>query len=425
MDRLPILVTGENISKILAVPALPKGTASIEANSIKETLEDWGITDRISAMCFDTTAVNSGQRMGVINQLPRMIGKKMLPLACRHHVAEVVLKHVFEVVGDESRSGTFDEFRSFQLKLNDGIIDVKKYRTAMTYSALRRQVMPWKDSVIAFCLEQLQIRQPRGDYKELLELVVMFLGANPPQGPRFRKAGAISRARWMARAIYTLKIWMLGGQLKEIGTTLMNHYKTICVFIAQCYVKFWFRLTLAAAAPRVDLEFDKAAFDFQEKKYSQIAIRAFSNHLWYFSGSTIALSFFDNEVETEEKREMVKALTKSKIQTVDEQNQYKPPCKPTEIHKNSCLSDFITAQSYDFFEILNIDKDFLTKDPEEWPQMKEYIVAQKRVQALQVVNDIAERAVKLASDFNGKLTKDPDQEQFLLQVVEYHRSLNK
>lgn len=57
--------------------------------------------------------------------------------------------------------------------------------------------------------------------------------------------------------------------------------------------------------------------------------------------------------------------------------------------------------------------------------MKEYIVAQKRVQALQVVNDIAERAVKLASDFNGKLTKDPDQEQFLLQVVEYHRSLNK
>ena len=78
MDRLPILVTGENISKILAVPALPKGTASIEANSIKETLEDWGITDRISAMCFDTTAVNSGQRMGVINQLPRMIGKKML-----------------------------------------------------------------------------------------------------------------------------------------------------------------------------------------------------------------------------------------------------------------------------------------------------------------------------------------------------------
>lgn len=74
---------------------------------------------------------------------------------------------------------------------------------------------------------------------------------------------------------------------------------------------------------------------------------------------------------------------------------------------------------------MNIGTDFLSKHPEEWLDINEYICAQKRVQALQVVNDIAERAVKMTTDFNGKLTKDLDQEQFLLQVVEYHRLINK
>ncbi len=43
------------------------------------------------------------------------------------------------------------------------------------------------------------------------------------------------------------------------------------------------------------------------------------------------------------------------------------------------------------------------------------------VDSLKVVNDIAERAVALARDFNGSLSRDPEQQQFLLQVVEHHR----
>jgi hypothetical protein len=41
--------------------------------------------------------------------------------------------------------------------------------------------------------------------------------------------------------------------------------------------------------------------------------------------------------------------------------------------------------------------------------------------SLKVVNDIAERAVALARDFNGSLSRDSEQQQFLLQVVEHHR----
>lgn len=40
---------------------------------------------------------------------------------------------------------------------------------------------------------------------------------------------------------------------------------------------------------------------------------------------------------------------------------------------------------------------------------------------LSVVNDAAERAVKLISDFNRALTFDEADKQYLLQVVEHYR----
>ena len=45
------------------------------------------------------------------------------------------------------------------------------------------------------------------------------------------------------------------------------------------------------------------------------------------------------------------------------------------------------------------------------------------MRALKVVNDCAERAVRLAADFNEVLTKNADQRQLLYQVVEHHRKL--
>ena len=43
------------------------------------------------------------------------------------------------------------------------------------------------------------------------------------------------------------------------------------------------------------------------------------------------------------------------------------------------------------------------------------------VRNLKVTNDTAERGVKLVSDFSKILTKDPEDLQNVLQVVEQHR----
>ena len=45
---------------------------------------------------------------------------------------------------------------------------------------------------------------------------------------------------------------------------------------------------------------------------------------------------------------------------------------------------------------------------------QQYLDAPERVKAFGVVNDSAERAVKLVSDYNNRITIDPDQENYLL-----------
>jgi hypothetical protein len=44
-----------------------------------------------------------------------------------------------------------------------------------------------------------------------------------------------------------------------------------------------------------------------------------------------------------------------------------------------------------------------------------------KVKSLKVVNDAAERGVALIQTFNGILTNQEEEKQFLLQVVEKHR----
>ncbi|KAF0688902.1 Uncharacterized protein FWK35_00037516, partial [Aphis craccivora] len=43
---------------------------------------------------------------------------------------------------------------------------------------------------------------PREDYRELLDLSIIYLGGVPPGGIKFRKPGAYHMARWIAKAIY-------------------------------------------------------------------------------------------------------------------------------------------------------------------------------------------------------------------------------
>lgn len=55
-------------------------------------------------------------------------------------------------------------------------------------------------------------------------------------------------------------------------------------------------------------------------------------------------------------------------------------------------------------------------DPAGWKNNNFYQSGKKSSDALHIVNDTAERGVKLMEEYNQKFTKNQNQNQFLLQV---------
>ena len=58
-------------------------------------------------------------------------------------------------------------------------------------------------------------QKPRGDYLELLNLCIVFLGESTTTSEfnvKFMTPGATDNARWMGKAIYCLKIYLFQGK---------------------------------------------------------------------------------------------------------------------------------------------------------------------------------------------------------------------
>lgn len=63
-----------------------------------------------------------------------------------------------------------------------------------------------KTEIVQYIRDQLSLHQPRDDYRELLQLCLAFLGEDLLKA--FSPTGAVSHARWMGKAIYSLKIFL-------------------------------------------------------------------------------------------------------------------------------------------------------------------------------------------------------------------------
>lgn len=73
------------------------------------------------------------------------------------------------------------------------------------------------------------------------------------------------------------------------------------------------------------------------------------------------------------------------------------------------------------FKRLNIDTTFLSENPSSWEQSTSYLRARSTLSSITVVNDTAERGVKLMLDFNGLFAANEEQKQYVLHCVEDHR----
>ena len=109
-------------------------------------------------------------------------------------------------------------------------------------------------------LEQRELKL-RGEYKEFLELVIIFLGDVPARGVQFMKPGAIHHAPWMTKVIYCLKIWMFKAQFK-LNLKEEKGLQHMCIFIVRIYLKAWISAPEASGAPYNDLLLLKSLLEY-------------------------------------------------------------------------------------------------------------------------------------------------------------------
>ncbi|XP_025411715.1 uncharacterized protein LOC112684409 [Sipha flava] len=76
----------------------------------------------------------------------------------------------------------------------------------------------------------------------------------------------------------------------------------------------------------------------------------------------------------------------------------------------------LNNKSWKLFQRFKISFNFLREDPSTWKALDEYIQAKEILSALKVVNDTAERGIKLMEEYNEKFTKNEDQKQFILHI---------
>lgn len=100
--------------------------------------------------------------------------------------------------------------------------------------------------------------------------------------------------------------------------------------------------------------------------------------------------------------------------------EFGKPSFPAEVTLASSLADFVNPDSWFMFHILQLDSQFLSAEVSDWEMSAAYQTSARNVEALNVVNDSAERGVKLTSDFLS-FAKGEEHFQNILQVVEDER----
>ena len=151
---------------------------------------------------------------------------------------------------------------------------------------------------------------PRGDYKELLDLMDVHLGNATSY--RFQKPGAVHKARWMGKQLYCYKLILLQEYLpRGIATKdqikIMEHIVQFCTFVLN---DWWLNCSVATSAPRQDLTLLQNIKNYKEidECLAKSAEKAFLRHTWYMVGEMVPLAMWDEDLVVEQKQGLADAI---------------------------------------------------------------------------------------------------------------------
>lgn len=447
-ERLAVIVGNSCEIKLLGVPAYPPGTdkktGDIIANLTTNLLNSWNCSDSIVNMSFDTTASNTGHITAACVAIQERLGKALLWSACRHHIGEIILSHVFDDLKIEASKSpdisVFKRFRKHYTLLqfvedsdSEIPINLSKFDDSSFSESAKTLIDECKNNVIK--LAKSNVVFCRGDYLEFVQLCLLFLVDDPNEitAANFKRPGALHKARWMAKLIYSIKICLFQHQIQELPAgTITTHQQVLKIrnfvnFVTLVYSSWWMTCTSVFDAPWNDLQFFHLLIKYSviNSEISESAIKAFTNHLWYVTEETVPLALWSDKVPEADRRVLADSMLAIRPANLSNPKHrfgmgFGKPKFPKKIDDSSTLSDFVGIDSWFLFFILKLDSEFMVEDVKQWPNCISYQTSKTNLKGINVVNDCAERGIKLTNDFLTS-AKTEDHYQNILQVVEHDR----
>lgn len=182
-------------------------------------------------------------------------------------------------------------FKRFREKWDD----IPKHK--MTPLVVTKKWSTLKDTVVSFLKGVTHF--PRNDYKELLDLTLAVLGETPAKFT-WKKPGPIHHARWMAKIIYAIKIYLLRDQGSLYGLTCeeLKQVKRFVRFGTLLYVKPWLEAPLGIDAATNDIDLWNSIHKYRKTdlEISRATIAVLERHLWYLSDELVGFALFSEKV---------------------------------------------------------------------------------------------------------------------------------
>ena len=209
---------------------------------------------------------------------------------------------------------------------------------------------------------------------------------------------------------------MFADQL-DLEEGLCSLLRRMVLFLALVYAPAWLACTVAADAPVLDLAMQKDLLSFKaiDSGVAEAALRVMSRHVWYVRPQAVPLAMCSERLGEDEKEAMARTLLRcSKAEDYVDENVV--------VTESTELSGLIDERSWFLFDEMSVcEPSWLHLPATEWSDDSEYMKFNEFVSGLNVTNDLAERGVKLIEDFINTSTKNEEQLQALMQVVEAHR----
>ena len=141
---------------------------------------------------------------------------------------------------------------------------------------------------------------PREDLKELLNLVLVWLGAKV-ENFTFQYPGAMSHARFLMQSIYSMKIYLLSRQLDMYAEDELEKIKSLGLFVGLFHAPWYFQSHLASTAPMLHLN---SIHQMKKLKgilpdLADVIMESINLHLWYLTPQSIPLALTDENLSAD------------------------------------------------------------------------------------------------------------------------------